>query len=421
MRKTALERGGLALALLLLARLASAQEVGGAPSNLQVLPELRVRHEVGQSNAPAIGSTAAPQDWLTRFRLGFAWQSRNGLRFFLQPQQRISETVHGPAWKVQEVVELYQGYVEQKKGGWTVRMGRQVLAFGIHRLLDDDNWNNISRSFDALRIGYKGKGGTSDLFVGRVAVADGKPIRPFLTGVYSTLPVGPSSTTDLYLLYVHDHESGNNFGLWTVGTRPVVPFLRRAEASVESAFQFGHNGAKSVTAWAYGAVLSYRFPGRAGVKATLERDFASGGDPTNPYHTNTFDPLFGSSHSFFGSLIYMNWRNTRQWRITVSAAPFKRWTCTLDTHFLSLADARDYWYAGGPVKGTNGVPLRSPTGAAGRDIGKEVDLIASYALSGGLGLELGYSHFFPGHFVRAMDPAHAHEGNWFYLQPTWRF
>ncbi|CEK16981.1 Alginate export [Chthonomonas calidirosea] len=408
---------GLLSALLTAGQMVPAQT--STPFSFQ--PEWRIRHDGSQANAPSIGSTSAPQEWLSRLRLGFAWHDSSGLSLFVQPQHRKSEQLVGSHWRVQSVAELYQGYVEKRYGPWSVRVGRQILAYGVHRLLDDDNWNNISRSFDAIRLRYERRGASTDLFVGRVGVADGKPIRPVLTGLYSTLTLGPQNTTDLYLLYVHDHEAGNNFGLWTVGTRPVVHLLGRIEASVETAFQFGSNGSKAVTAWAYGATLNTRFPGKAGLRLLLERDFASGGSPTDPHHTNTFDPLFGSSHAFFGSLIYVNWRNVRQWRVMLSGAPIRRWELSVDTHFLALADARDYWYAGGPVKGVNGLPLRSPNGTAGREIGTDVDLIATYHLSRTLSLEMGYSHFFPGHFIRTLAPTLAHEVNWFYLQPTWRF
>ena len=53
-----------------------------------------------------------------------------------------------------------------------------------------------------------------------------------------------------------------------------------------------------------------------------------------------------------------------------------------------------------------GVPLRSdPTGAAGTDVGNELDLLINFHLTAHQDLLLGYSKLFAGSFIRQTGPS----------------
>ncbi|HLI48732.1 MAG TPA: alginate export family protein [Chthonomonas sp.] len=403
---------------------ASSQTV--VPSNghgFSFSPEWRIRNDESNSAIVSTGNTAYNQEWISRLRLGFGWSDPSGLALFLQPQYSWGNTTNSGHIAVVNDFDVFQGYAQGGKGRYQWRLGRQVLAFGDGRLIASPEWNNYGRTFDAARFTFKSARQTTDLFFGKIGFANGVTTVPTLYGVYRVEKFLPKLSSDLYALLKNDRVSGANLSVFTLGARPVIDLIPHTHITIEPAFQFGHFGGKAIGAWAYAAVATYTFPGPSALHFVVEHDFASGGSPTDPAHYETFDQLFPSTHGKSGILDYMGWRNMRHWHVGMGFAATKRLTLSVDGHFLSLADGRDYWYGvnGAPVKGSSGKPLWSPTGAAGRDIGSEVDVVADYRVSAYLGLSIGYSHFWPGHYIKTLDPAQAHEVNWFYVQPTYRF
>jgi hypothetical protein len=86
-------------------------------------------------------------------------------------------------------------------------------------------------------------------------------------------------------------------------------------------------------------------------------------------------------------------------------------------HCFRLDEPRDALY------NAAGAPIRiDPTGAAGRDVGQELDLTVQYVLSPRADLLVGYSHFWAGDFVRATNPAGVTgDVDFAYTQFSWRF
>ena len=119
--------------------------------------------------------------------------------------------------------------------------------------------------------------------------------------------------------------------------------------------------------------------------------------------------LFGAIDSKYGWMNIFAWRNLQDYQMTVSAKATDAIDVLLDYHFFPLDKARDAWYYG------NGRPQRhDPTGAAGTELGHEIDLIVKYKWSDHYRLRAGYSHFFPGDFIRRTGPSPA--ADWVYVQ-----
>jgi hypothetical protein len=85
-------------------------------------------------------------------------------------------------------------------------------------------------------------------------------------------------------------------------------------------------------------------------------------------------------------------------------------------HVFFLDEARDALY------NANGAVIRfDPTGAAGRDVGQELDLTAQFIFSPRTDLLVGYSHFWAGDFVRATNPAGVTgDVDFTYVENSWR-
>ena len=83
-------------------------------------------------------------------------------------------------------------------------------------------------------------------------------------------------------------------------------------------------------------------------------------------------------------------------------------------HIFHLAQATDALY------NASAVPIRrDPTGAAGDDVGSEIDLVMNVHLNPHQDVLLGYSKFFAGEFVRATGSSS--DADYFYAQYTFRW
>ncbi|HZO91083.1 MAG TPA: alginate export family protein [Chthonomonadaceae bacterium] len=403
-----------------------AQTTAPAPSRfgLSLEPEERLRYETRSRPNYTVPGASDPQAELSRLRLGLRWKDRAGWSAFLQPQYSYSHT-HGVAGSTGTThdLEFHQGYldIQRKNSRW--RLGRQDLIYGDSRLLGNADWNNLGRSWDAAKLTLTDSRATTDLFLGKLGQSPSKTSEPVLAGIYSKRTLSKAHAADFYLLYKSDRVSGVTQDVWTLGTRPHFVFEQGWDATVEAAYQLGRNGVRPISAWATAAVVGYAFPGPSQLRCGLEYDYASGGNPTGAGGFHTFDQLYPTNHAHYGLLDYVGWRNMQEVRLSARVKPGARWLVTLDGHFFTLADARDFWYAdnGRPVVGTDGKPLRDPTGAAGRDLGTEFDAVVSYTLSKSANLSVGYARFLPGDFVRRTNGGRADDSDWFYAQAYYTY
>jgi hypothetical protein len=435
MRRTAISRRvirlGFGIGLCFVYPFASAQPYGkpdakaSPQTGFSMQSEERMRYEDRDAAAFSALQGNAPHDELNRLRLGFLWQQKDGTRLFLQPQYSYGHEAGGaPSPGTYNDLDIHQGYAEVKLSGSKWRLGRQEIVLGDSRLMGNGNWTNIGRSWDAIRVTVSDRTTTTDLFVGKLGQMAGKTSDPLVAGIYSTLTRSKALSYDLYLLYKSVDLTGTtNQVIYTAGTRPRFSFGRGFDGTVEAAYQFGSYASRAVNAYAYAANIGYTFPGRAGLRLAVERDYATGGDPNGAGAYRTFDQLYPTNHIHYGIYDYVGWRNMQAWRISARARAGARWSLTMDGHFFSLADPTDFWYSDGgkPVVGANGKPLRDPTGASGRDLGTEFDMTVDYALLKDLNLQAGYARFMPGDFVRKANGGHADPSDWFYLQTTFNF
>lgn len=413
----------LGMALPTAARAQSDKPVPVIP-RLALQADWRLRGEERANNDFSEATGNNPRDLHSRLRLGFGCKG-DGWTAFLQPQWSVLDNSHWPkATGTRHDLDIHQGFVDVKApyGRW--RIGRQEMLFGDARLIGNGNWSAVGRSFDGVRLTLADGRTTTDVFAAELGQQYPKTSQPLLAGVYGVVKRSPRLTYDLYALFkAMPVTAATNQQIVTVGTRPSWRPTKQIDARLEAAYQFGANEARPVSAWAFAALAGYTFPGRAGLRIGIERDEASGGDPTGTATYRTFDQLFSTNHSQYGIIDYVGWRNMEAWRLTASARPLDRMTVQLDGHFFSLKDGRDFWYGDGgrPVVNAAGKPFRDPSGAAGRGLGVEFDAQAAYSLSKVASLGAGYARFMPGEFVRATNGGRADPSDWFYVMTEFKF
>ena len=174
--------------------------------------------------------------------------------------------------------------------------------------------------------------------------------------------------------------------------------------------QLGRRGANPVEAWAVHGEIGYTWEEAWKPHLGVWMNAASGdsgpGDPVE----RGFDPLYGSSFSFYGYTSYFTWNNIISPSVRLSVQPSGRIRSELIYRVVWLESDTAPWQRGGRV---------DRTGQAGGFVGQEVDARISYAFYRWLDAEVAYALFVPGSFVANTGRSPLSSFNYFQL--TLRF
>ncbi|HEU4333670.1 MAG TPA: alginate export family protein [Candidatus Eisenbacteria bacterium] len=325
--------------------------------------------------------------------------------------------------------DLKQGWFQVDdilKSATSMRAGRQVLAYGDHRLIGDQEWSTYGRSFDALLLTrpFARTNTRVDAFAGRVIERGAGTVTPGidnddqdLFGVYAVTPKAlHHSDLDLYGLWLRDlldapgEQPGNsgNTGFLTAGAR-IAGVKGALDWAAEGAFQHGRLRGDSLSALAGHAragwtLLDAKWKPRFGI----EWDVATGDDDPADGESESFQTLFPSNHEHYGILDLVAWQNMHAYRAGVQFRPHEKVVVALDAWKFWLFDSDDAWY------GVNGAVIRPGAAGSSSDLGTEFDLEVTWTISEHFEASFGAAHFADGEFVR--DTGDAGDTNWIYFR-----
>jgi hypothetical protein len=308
----------------------------------------------------------------------------------------------------------------------TLRGGRFEMIYGSQRLISTADFTNVARTFDGgLAIVRYGPWTITPFWTIPVVADTNITNFPFdrssphqsLFGIFATnaveyyppfpLPVWsrhPPFSLDLYWFGVNNAVASFNGTRGreerhTLGGRVWGNIAQIGlDYEVEGAGQFGTVGHQSIAAGMVTAVLGYTLPtAQLAPRVYLEFDYASG-DGSPGGSVNTYNQLEPNTHSFFGYIDYIGRQNIISGSGGVSMTPVRDLTVSLQQYFFWRASDRDALY------NKAGAVLRPGTTTTARYVGAEIDLIATYAFTRHILGYAGYSHFFPGEFIRKTGP-----------------
>jgi hypothetical protein len=212
-------------------------------------------------------------------------------------------------------------------------------------------------------------------------------LRDHFWGTYNQL--GP---VDAYFFHREFAEGATN----TVGSRTVRGIGAGLRLSIEAAVQGGKVSGLDHRAFAWHSTLSRPVTIGRPVELTIEYNYASGSDEP-ARRSNTFDQLHGANHDKYGHADLFGWRNIHHLRSLDTITLGKLSLRFMYSNFW-LASPRDALYnlQGRPI-------VRAPAGDAGRHVGQEADVYATFPWRSFV-WGMGYAHFFAGEFVRKMAP-----------------
>ncbi len=422
----------------------------------------RLRVEIRDNNYDFDSHAKALNDgaWLlNRFRLGAMWTPSSWVHVYAQGQDSrewFSNRNKTPGLlgaEGDDSFDLRQGYIEigdSTQFPLVLKAGRQELIFGNERLIGVSDWNNFTRTFDAVKLSWIEPKWRLDLFTSSVVVikqgdfnqsdlfnGNNNDRQQVFSGAYFTAGDLSFGSLELYALWLSEANGGvSNMESAVPSVRPTVGAaskpssygtyggrvhgdpkkLHGFEFDVEGAFQNGDLQGTDLNAYAVHAGLGYNFDLPCKPRLWFEYNYATGdSDPTDG-HTETFQNLFPSNHKFYGYMDLFSWQNLHNPMIGLQLSPMKNVTAELDYHGFWLADTKDTWYR------STGAAVR-PVAPAGQHVssfvGTELDFVLNWKVNKHLTLGAGYCHFFTGDYVSSTGPSDA--ANLGYLTATISF
>lgn len=313
-----------------------------------------------------------------------------------------------------------------------LRGGRQELLYGSQRLVSPLDWSNTRRTFDGFKLFHQGPKWNIDAFWTRpVGLGqhvpndhnfDNPDVSQDFIGVWFTRKGMKNHKLDFYYLRLAEWDAP---AAAPVDTFNFDTFGARWEGKhgnwlweVEGGYQAGTFGPERHSAGFYTLGGGRKFPCLPWSPALwVYYDWASGDrDPADGVD-NTFRQLFPLGHKYLGFMDFVGRQNIEDWNARLTVSPHKKVDLVFWYHVFNLQQPTDALYNAG------GIPIRhDPTGAAGRDVGQELDFLVKFKLRPRSDLICGYSHLWAGDFLRATTPAGTRLGeDFYYTQFTVRF
>lgn len=300
------------------------------------------------------------------------------------------------------------------------RIGRQELLYGAERLISPLDWANTRRTFEGFKFYWQGEDWNVDFFATRPVFPD--PIhfdsanyQEEFFGGWATYKTIPNQTIDLFTLQYNSDRGLNHFRFTTIGGRWLGSqdeFLWEAEGGV----QFGENtdGSDHGAGFVTGGVGRKWSDAAWKPQVMCYYDWANG---TNDRGAgNGFNHLFPLAHKYLGFMDLYGRSNIETPNVQLTMQPTERVKLLFWYYYFFLQNKNDTPYS---VVMTPFNPLNAP---ASRDLGHELDLLATISLNARMDLVLGYSHFISGSYYKD-TPGLPYRGNadFFYVQYQWNF
>jgi len=418
-----------------------------ANAQLSFAAQLRTRTELRDGQGTLLTQGAKPAIFTSqRSRLSLNYAAYR-LKFGVTLQDvrvwgQDASTINRTTTQDNNALMLHEAWAEilltdttQKNQSLSLKIGRQELVYDDQRLIGNLDWLQQARRHDAAMLKYEYKTfllHTAFAFNQNKENASGTIYNSTPAGNYTATTNGGSMYKSLEMLYAgkklahgnisylfladqfskYHTDTLNNVpsktfetGVWGRATTGLyfTNSFNKVSTTASAYYQFGKNanGQKLSAMLLSGYVqygLSKKFSAGAGV------DYTTGG--SNGSTSNTFDPLYGTPHKFWGLMDYF-----------YAASGFGKGGLT-DYYIKSKYKASDKFQLTADLHQFSSAAKVS--GYDKKSFGQELDIVGSWSLTNMIFFEAGYSHFFATSLLASstvknvVNPKTA--ANWAYVQ-----
>lgn len=253
-----------------------------------------------------------------RTRIGVLYKGEAKAKAFVQVQdvRTWGDEKNTSSDATADQFDLHQGYLDLTPSEtWTFRIGRQEIAYDEERLIGSGNWNQSGRSHDAIRVMWQ-RGPTS-VHAAWAHHEREEPIKwsPYTNSAnYQDLALWRLSSTNTrgganVLLIFDSYDSryaSSPSNRWTGGIYGKLK-LAGSELRGETYYQtgrqqsFGPDGSPDFRFDINAFMIGLSASRNAGpVTATLWYDYLSGDSDPTDFRLESFNPLYGTFHKYYG-------------------------------------------------------------------------------------------------------------------------
>lgn len=368
---------------------------------VKISGEIRTRSEMRDGFQKPIGSNdSATVATNMRTRLNMSYTSNvMKAKITLQDTRTFGQTAPGVA--ATGNTSIYEAWGEYLIApGISAAIGRQALEYDDKRIFSASNWSNTGNAHDVLLLKYTSLGFTAHLGSAwnsakdentdkSVLLSSGKQYYKNLNYLWMTKSIGDIGASAIWVneglqkdtlaknggLLYNNYRNTVGGNIWMNNTSIPVNFY------LTGYYQFGHqyNLKSKLTQQIDAFMLAGKVQGRINKMLALSvgEDYYSGSSTTIAKNkTNTFNKLYGTNHSFNGSMEY--WTTPPASGLSdlyfgIEAKPLNKLKAEATFHKFS--------YAKKPKTGN-------------KDLGSELDITLSYDVSPEVSLQGGYSAYF---------------------------
>lgn len=395
-------------------------------AQLTVTGQLRTRSEYRDGQGSPLPKEAKPGFFTSqRTRLSLGYSSYR-LKFGISAQdvrvwgQDVS-TINRSTTQDNNGLMLHEAWAEilltdtaRKSETLSVKLGRQELIYDDSRLIGNLDWQQQARRHDAVLLKYERKSWTLHLaaaFNQNKENSSGTVYNSTPAGNYSASTNGGAMYKSMQFLYASNklkkgsvsflffsdqfskfhNDTANSIlvksfetGTWPRLTTGIYfsNLLGKVNLTASAYHQFGKNAAgQKINSNLLSAAVLYNISKK--ISAGPGIDYTSGGN--NGSVSNTFDPLYGTPHKFWGLMDYF-----------YAASGFGK-SGLVDYYLKSRWKASDKLSMTGDLhQFTSATKVSVTSNPAGnrKNFGTEIDLVATATITREIAVEGGYSHFF---------------------------
>lgn len=313
--------------------------------------------------------------------------------------------------------------MELGDGDVTIRGGRQELLYGSERLISPLDWANTRRTFQGVKTYWSNKNWSFDAFFTRPVIVDpngfdSPDYHQEMSGFWLTNRAIKNQTFDFYYLIYRNASSfqpvkdsiTNHYLFDTVGSR----WQGSKDAwlwDFEGGVQYGTNTdgtAHAAGFWTTGAGYKWE---KAKWKPTLwgYYDWSSGSNATGA--GNGFNQAFPLVHKYLGFMDLYGRSNIETPNVLLTLQPHKKLQLLTWYYYFFLTNGNDTPY------NVNSRSFNNTAVPGSRDLGHEIDFVATYTINPRQTLLFGYSHFFTGAYYRTTPGVPtSNDADFFYTQ-----
>lgn len=383
---------------------------GGASASLggEVREQMQYYNNINFGDVPPSFATSSTWQLWSRVTAHANLEISKKVRVFVQLGSAFRFLNSNPAAPEIEVnkLNLQQAFLDVRNDRFTLRLGRQELGYGSHRVITFREGPNVRLAFDGAVIKHSSNNRNIDLFalspvISKPGAFDDETLKDLLAGIYATETIVPKTfLLDYYLLdfisqrrqynFAGGKEDRKTLGFRAFSDRPLSNY------DIEATYQFGKFNGQSIGAYRISVDLSYKLLSSKNITLGVAGNYASGDRDRNDGRLNTYNLLFSKPQ--YGLAAPIGATNIITLNPYLKATPIKHSSIYVAANFLWRQSVEDGTYSPTAIQMR---PLPETLfKSKEKGLGTLLVLETSYSANKHVSFAFDGSYFFAGSYVR---------------------